>query len=503
MTAYEELLERIKELTLFQTGAGVIYWDMETYMPPRGIGLRSEQLGAFSKIGHRMFVDPEIGKLLEAAEKDKDSMDAVGQRNLYLIRKGYDEATKLPEKLVGDRARQVAISTETWKKAKAANDWKMFQPELQKTVDLTIERAEFLKDIKGCSTVYDAMIDDFEPKMTANEITKVFAELRDGLVPLTEKYSEITSKTDISFLSREVPIELQRKIAVDAASLVGYDTTSENAGGRIDEVEHPFTTGYYDDVRITVKYHLDNVGSAFYAILHEAGHGLYEQNLNQEWKYQPLGASASSGIHESESRFVENMIGRTPEFWQYYFPRFNELSGNRFSDVSIDSVVKAANIVMPSKIRIEADEVTYSLHIIIRFEIERDLMSGKIDVSELPQVWNQKYEEYLGIRIETDSEGVLQDTHWGSGLYGYFPSYALGNIYDGMWFEQMNKEMPDWIPNLAKGEILPAIEWHKKKIHHPANLYDPGDLAKKVTGKSLTAKPFLEYLTEKYAKIFE
>jgi len=502
MTAYEDMMVKFKEMTLIDTATGVIYWDMETNMPPRGIGLRSEQLGTLSKIIHRIAVDPENGKLLDEAEKDKGTLDEVGKRNLYLMRKAYDEQTGLPEKLVGDLTRQQAIATETWKKARAGNDWKMFEPELQKLVDLSIERANLLKDVKGASTVYDTMIDDFEPKMTADEISRIFAELRDGLVPMTRKFSELTPEVDASFLSREIPVDVQRLIAADLCGVIGYDISSDKAGGRIDEVEHPFTVGYFDDVRITVKYHIDKFDSALLAILHEGGHALYEQNLKQDWKFQPLGTASSAGIHESESRFIENMVGRTPEFWEFYLPRLNELTGNAFSDISFSNFCQAVNLVAPSKIRIEADEVTYSLHIIIRFEIERDLFSGKIQVSELPETWNQKYEEYLGIRIETDSEGVLQDTHWGSGLYGYFPSYALGNVFDGMWFEQMNKDMPDWIANLAKGKILEPIQWHVKNVHAHSNLHDPGDLTTLVTGKELTAKPFLRYLDDKYSKLF-
>ena len=282
MTAYEELLSKYKELKLFSTAGGILYWDMQTYMPPGAVMLRSEQLGVLTKIAHRMLVDPEIGKLLDLAEKDKDALDEVGRRNIHLYRKGYDEQTKLPEKLVGEIAKQSAIADEAWKKAKDSNDWKSFEPELQKSVDLAIERAEILKEVKGTSTVYDTLIDDYEPKMSADEISRVFSELRDGLVPLAEKYSEMSTKVDTSFLGKEIPIDIQRKIAVDVATTVGYDTTSETAGGRIDEVEHPFTVGYYDDVRITVKYHVDNFASALFAILHEAGHGLYEQTLNRE-----------------------------------------------------------------------------------------------------------------------------------------------------------------------------------------------------------------------------
>ncbi|MFW9921348.1 MAG: carboxypeptidase M32, partial [Candidatus Thorarchaeota archaeon] len=465
MSAYEQLLSKVKELSLIGSAAGIIHWDLETYMPPGAIMLRSEQLATLSKIIHRMTVDPEIGKLLDAAENDKDSVDELAQRNLYLLRKSYDQQTKLPERLVADLSRQQAISVETWKKAKAANDWKMFEPELQKMIDLSIEKAEILKDIKGTSSIYDTLIDDFEPKMKADDISRAFSELRDGLVPLTEKYAEKTSGIDRSFLNVPIPIELQRKIAIDLSDVVGYDTTSEKANGRIDEVEHPFTTGYFSDVRITVKYHLNNFSSAVFAILHEAGHALYEQNFNPDWIFQPIGSACGMGIHESQSRFIENMIGRSPEFWKFYLPRLNGLTNNAFSNVKLDDFVRAINIVQPSKIRIEADEVTYSLHIIIRFEIERDLFAGKIEISELPDIWRQKYEEYLGIKIETDAEGVLQDTHWASGYYGYFPSYALGNVYDGLWYDQMKQDMPNWVDNLARGEIIPAVNWHKEHVH--------------------------------------
>ncbi|MHA1480451.1 MAG: carboxypeptidase M32 [Candidatus Thorarchaeota archaeon] len=338
--------------------------------------------------------------------------------------------------------------------------------------------------------------------MTADEISKVFKELRDGLVPLTQKCANATAGFNKSFLDRKVPIDIQRKLATDLCTVVGYDVTSDKAGGRIDEVEHPFTIGRYDDVRITVKYHENNFSSAVRAILHEAGHALYNQNLNLEFKYRNIGNSSSSGIHESQSRFIENMMGRSIEFWEYYLPKLNSITNNTFSDVALDHFVKGLNLVTPSKIRVDADEVTYSLHVIIRFEIERDLFSGKIEVSELPEVWNQKYEEYLGVKINDDSEGVMQDVHWGSMYFGYFPSYALGNVFDGMWFEKMNKDIPNWQSGLAKGDILPPIKWLKENIHIMSDLYDPVDLAKRVTGKELTSKPFLEYLENKYSNLF-
>jgi carboxypeptidase Taq len=238
-----------------------------------------------------------------------------------------------------------------------------------------------------------------------------------------------------------------------------------------------------------------------YAILHESGHALYEQNLNPDWKYRVLGTAASYGIHESQSRFIENMIGRSSEFIEYYLPRLNEFTKNAFAGIDVMDFTRAMNLVEPSLIRIEADEVTYSLHIIIRFEIERDLFSDKITVDELPQVWNEKYGEYLGIEVPSDTKGVMQDTHWASGLMGYFPSYALGNVYDGMFLEVVDRDLPAWRDDAAKGNVLPPIDWMKKNVHVKSSLYDPADLAEKVTGKKMTAKPFLEYVEEKYGML--
>lgn len=502
MEAYEKLLAKGKEIILLQTAGGVLGWDLETNMPPRGLMLRSEQLGLIRQISHRMTVDPEMGKLIETIEKDADALNEAQRRNLYLARRSYDALTKVPEDLVGKLAKQRAISVETWKKAKAANDWKMFQPELEKMVDLSRQYSEILAEVRDIPILYDAMLDQFERGMRSVDVSRIFGELRDKLVPLTSKCAEASNNVDTSFLEKPVPIEIQRKIATDLATIVGYDTVTEKAGGRIDEVEHPFTTGYFDDVRITVHYHEDNVSSAIYAILHESGHALYEQNLNQEWKFQPLGEAASFGIHESQSRFIENYIGRSPQFIKYYLPRLNDFTGGLYSGINVDNFTKATNIVKPSLIRIEADEVTYSLHIIIRYEIERDLFSDKISISELPQIWNERYEEYLGVKVPDDKDGVMQDTHWASGYYGYFPSYAMGNVYDGMWYERLNKDEPNWLAEVGKGNTKPAIDWMIKNVHSKSSLFDPGDLVEKITGKKTTAAPYLDYLEKKYSTLF-
>jgi carboxypeptidase Taq len=471
-------------------------------MPPRGLQLRSEQLGLLNKLLHRSITDPQVGRLLEKIENSSDSLNEIQSRNIYLAQKQYNEYTKIPEELMGEYARQQAITVETWKKAKAAKDWKMFEPELEKMVDIATKRYEHLIEPKGVSNVYDAMIDDFEAKMPAAEISKIFAELRDGLVPLVKKCSEASEDLNTDFLRKKIPVKIQEKITANLSELIGYDVTSDKAGGRLDETEHPFTTGYYDDVRVTLHYHEDNLFSAVFAMLHEGGHALYEQNLNPDWKYQPLGLAASYGIHESMSRYVENMIGRSSQFWKYYLPKLNDYTDNAFAGIPENDFIKSINLVRPSKIRIEADEVTYSLHIIIRFEIEQDLFAGKIEISELPHIWNEKYKEYLGVDVEHDAEGVMQDTHWASGYYGYFPSYALGNVYDGMWLEKMNSDIPQWLDDIANGNLMAAIQWLTDNVHCKNNLYDPKDLAEHITGKTITSKPFLEYLENKYSTLF-
>lgn len=502
MDAYQKLLKEFHDIVLLDSVQSMIHWDLETYMPPKGVKQRSDQMSLLSRLEHRMTTSKKMGNLLEETEKEMEDLTKEEKRNLHLIRRKYEEETSLPEDLVGSLSKQKAISVDTWKKAKVKNDWSIFEPELEKTIELSIERAEILMEAKDMPSVYDTMIDDFEKGMTKEKIASVFSELRNGLVPLTERCGKASSDVKTDFLKRSVPIETQKKIATDLATTIGYDTTSDEAAGRIDPTEHPFTTGYYDDVRITLNYKENNLVGVMYAVLHEGGHALYERNLNPDWKYQPIGQAASFGIHESQSRFIENMVGRSPEFLDYYYPRLNQLTDDLFSDIDKATFAKAVNLVEPSKIRIEADEVTYSLHVIIRFEIEKALFAGGIEISELPQVWNQKYDEYLGVEIENDSEGVMQDTHWASGYYGYFPSYALGNVYDGMWLKKMNRDMPGWQGNLTKGEVVPVTDWLTKNVHHYGSLYDPGDLVQEVVGEPPKAKPFLSYLEEKYSSIF-
>jgi len=501
---YDKLLARARDAIVLGTTISLVNWDMETKMPPRGIKLRSQQLAVLQQTLHRLIVDPEVGNLLSKIEKlpDYDSLGELQKRNVYLIRKNYDEQTKLPEELVVETARQEAIAIDVWKKAKTAKNFALFKPELEKMFELKKKAAEILMDVKGTATPYDALVDIYEPKMTSGEIARVFTDLRDGLVKVLNKCLNSPKQPEVSFLSRTVPIDIQQKISSELAKFLEYDVESPQAGGRIDETEHPFTSGYYDDVRITTHYYEDNMASSLFSVLHEGGHAIYDQGLNPEWMCQPIGDGCSLGFHESQSRFVENIIGRSQEFWVYFLPKLSKLTGNTFADVSLNDLVRAVNLVKPSKIRVEADEVTYCLHVIIRFEIERELFSGKLAVAELPQVWNQKYKEYLGVDIENDSEGVMQDIHWAGGGFGYFPTYALGNIFSGQILSKMEQAIPSWREEIARGTFGNVKKWLRDSVHRYGALYDPAVLIKKITGEEINVKPYLMYLDRKYSWVY-
>ncbi len=494
---YKKLLEKAKELMVWTGTNNIIQWDFECYLPRGATEQRSMQMAALEELIHEKTVDPEIGKLLasvKSSTKFKDASD-VERRNVHLIQKTYDEQTKLPADLVEKIAKEYAIAVDAWKRAKAAKKYAIFKPELEKTIELVKQKAHYLDPSKPA---YEVLVDLFEPGITVKQIADVFEPLKKGLIPIIKKCADSKNKPDLSFLSRPVPINVQREISDKLMAFVKYDT----GRGRLDETEHPFTTGMYDDVRICTHYYENNFVSSLYAVLHEAGHGLYEQNVPTKWRWQPVGTACSMGVHESQSRLVENIVGRSKAFWQWFLPELKLLTGTTFADVDLELMDRAANDVRPSKIRIEADEVTYSLHVVLRFEMEQLIMAEKATVAELPQIWNEKMDSYFGIKIENDSEGVMQDTHWASGLFGYFPDYALGNVYDGMFLDKMVKDVPDWEQAVLQGNFTPVHDWLKTNVHDKGNLMDAVDLVKAVTGKPIDAAPFVRYLDRKMSKIF-
>ena len=501
---YHELLAIARRLSVIRTAGGILQWDLETKMPPRGIQQRADQLALLDVLAHQTIVDDRVAKLLDVltGERALASMSEVEKRNVHLMKKAYNEEAALPEELVKAISEQSAITVDKWKKAKAAKDFSLYRPELERMLQLRKESATILRDAKGMGSDYDALLDIFEPGMSAERISEVFTEMRDGLVGIIDRAAASGTEPDLSIVSRRVPVEMQQDIGKAAMSFIGYRTDGPDAAGRLDETEHPFTLGYYDDVRITTHYYEDRFMSSLFSVLHEGGHALYEEALPREWIHQPVGNPCSYGIHESQSRFVENMIGRSPEFLSHMLPRLRSMSGSALDGVSEKDFILAVNAVVPSKVRIEADEVTYGLHIIIRFELEKEIMAGRLSVDELPQAWNERYDEYLGVEVRDDSEGVMQDTHWAGGSLGYFPSYALGNLYGGMFLRKMDRDVPDWRSSIARGEYAPVRSWLAEKVHSKGNLYDPAELVKAVTGESLRVEPFIDYLDGKIRAIY-
>ncbi|MCL2172882.1 MAG: carboxypeptidase M32 [Nitrososphaerota archaeon] len=496
---YRELLEKTKDVAVLGSIQSVIHWDMETMMPPNAVEQRSLQLELLSRIGHQMCTNSTVGKLLQQIQASSEyaKLGEIERRNVYLINKNYLEHTSLPEKLVADMAKQETVTVNAWKRAKAKKDYSLIKSELKKLFELSRQMAEVLMEVKQVKTPYEALIDQFEPKMSTQKITETFDTLQAGLRPLLNKIQETNTDLDTKNLCQPVSVEVQRQISQLLTQTLGYDTVSPAANGRVDETEHPFTSGSYQDVRITTHYYVNDFTNSIFSILHETGHALYELNVNPEWRYQPVGGPCSYGIHESQSRFYENIVGRSKEFWTGFLPKLQKIVPT-LAKTGVEEFVYAINRVERSKIRIKSDEVTYNLHIIIRYEIERDLFGDKIGIDELPQVWNEKYEKYLGIKIKDDAEGVMQDTHWYSGLYGYFPSYALGNIYSGQINNALTEALPNWRSQLAHGNLVEVNSWLKNNIHYPSSFYEPEDLIKKATGKNIDSQPFIQYLQNKY-----
>ncbi len=497
MNSYKKLLTRYKENTILGNINGTLSWDFEVIMPKKGTQQRAEQLAMLSGIIHKRSTDPKIGTLINDIQSDKnfDDMSALEKRNVELIKRDYDKYAKIPVEFAQELTKHGAIATASWKKAKTKSDYSIFKKDLAKMIDLKKKQAHYFDSDKD---PYDVMLDNNEFGFSKKVYDKIFEEAKAGLVPIIKAIADSPNQPDDSLILRHCPTDIQRKVMFDIAKLVHYDLE----GGRIDEAVHPFTSGYYDDVRITVKYYPEDFTPAFYAALHETGHGIYEQNYPPEFKYQPVGQSSSSAMHEGQARFIENIIGRSDEFWEFYLPRFKELTGKTFADVELKPFIHAINKVSPTKIRIRADPVTYSMHIILRYEIEKDIFADKITVDEIPSVWNSKMKDYLGVDIENDAEGCLQDTHWAWQYFGYFPTYALGSYYNAQFLTKMAQDIPNWRDEIRAGKIVTIHNWLNTNIRNKGGLQDPLDMVKDITGKEFSAKYFIENTKDKYSKLY-
>ena len=501
-TLLEKLHAIDKECRLLERTASLLHWDLETYLPSLGVEERSEQLALLESLYHERFTSDETGRLLEelGSVTDNPSGDEklpdLERDFLNVMRKDYDRKKKLPLDFVAAEAKAQGLSQAAWTQARAENNFAAFLPHLEAMIDFNRKRSVYW-GYEG--RVYDGLLDIYEPNMGVSEIASVFTPLRERLSALLKKIAS-KPEPDCSFLLKEeFDKEAQANFSNELMKYLGFNSQRS----RLDVSAHPFTTTLGShDVRITTRYLQDNFLSSIFSTIHECGHAFYELNIPQELRLSCLADGASMGIHESQSRFWENVIGRSLPFWEGLMPVLKKSIPKRFDNVKADDFYKAVNLAKPSLIRVEADEVSYSLHVILRFELEQGLFSGTINASDLPRLWREKMKEYLGVVPQTDAEGVLQDVHWSHGSFGYFPSYALGNLYGLQFFKKLKTDIPGFNSLIANGDFSPIHEWLSNNIHKWGKRLAPCDLLKKVTGEKLSVEPFLSYIEQKYSGIY-
>lgn len=498
-SAYSELTKQFREAALLSSAGSVLGWDERTYMPRGGAQLRADQLGLISGMIHQMTTDPKIGDWLDAIENTDMTSDPLSPEavNVREIRHTYNKERKLSRELVEEITKTTTLAQGEWVTARKNNDFKHFLPWLEKVVELELKMAEAY-GYEG--EPYNTLLDNYEPGATVADVETVFAALRNDLVELLNKIKNAPKKPDVSIVEREYDVELQRIFGESVAAAMGFSFDA----GRLDITTHPFCTGIGPgDTRITTRYNPKRLNDALFGTMHEAGHGLYEMGLQKD-KYfgLPYGESASLGIHESQSRMWENQVGRSKEFWKYFFPQAQRIFKSSLAGVSLDDFYGAINNVAPSYIRVEADEATYNLHILLRFEMERALLNKELKPADVPGEWNSRFEKYFGIKVDSDANGCLQDVHWSAGLMGYFPTYSLGNLYSAQFFNQATKELKDLPAQFERGDFLQLRNWLKEKIHQRGIQHRATDLVKEVTGEPLSHKPLIDYMKKKYGEIY-
>lgn len=489
-----EFKDYLKSMEDLASAIALLEWDARVNMPKKGIEGRSDALAYLSGEYFKKETSDQMKEFIQYFE-DVEGLNEVMQAAVKNCRKKYDLSKKIPENRYVEFVKASALSTAAWEEAKESSDFSIFQPHLQKIVDFKKEFVEYwgYQDDK-----YNTFLDIYEPGITVGKLDEVFGELKNELVDMLKKIANSPVKIDSTCFKQYFPKIEQEEFSLFILQKMGFDFEA----GRLDESVHPFTTNFNNrDVRITSHYYEHEFRSALFSAIHEGGHAIYEQDIPDSLRGTLLGTGASMGIHEAQSRFYENIIGRSMAFWKYFYPEVKNRF-KQFADVSFDEFYKGINEVLPSLIRTEADELSYGIHIIIRYEIEKDLINGRIKVEDLPEIWNEKYKEYLGVEPSNDAEGVLQDVHWSDGSFGYFPSYALGNLYSAQFLNKIVKDVPNIFEEMETGNLSIVHTWLKDNIHCYGAVYQPQELIQKVTGEKLKAKYFVDYLKDKYGKVY-
>ena len=490
-STYEAFITYVKQTTALQRAAGVLSWDQEVMMPPKGANARAEQMGALESALHERRTNRQLGEWLQ--ELENCNLDETQRRNVDLARRSYDRATKVPARLAEELARTTARSQGIWAQARADNSFEDFAPTLTKVIALRREEAAAIA--QSGQSHYDALLNDYEPGMTTATLSPLLESMRPRLSALRAAIAE--SGVEQPRLKGMFPAQVQMTLARSLADNLGYDWDA----GRLDLSTHPFSSGSSGDARITTRVDEAEPYGCLYSTVHELGHALYEQGMPPEHEATPIGHYVSMGVHESQSRLWENQIARSRAYIEWFYPAFRDA----FPDCGIDSpddLYRSVNHVETGFIRTEADEVHYNLHVLLRFELERDLIEDNLQVADLEQAWNERFKRDFGIAVPDATRGVLQDVHWSVGLFGYFPTYSLGNIYAG----QLNLKLRDDVSNLDEkikaGETGDALAWLRKHIHNQGSLYEPGELIRRACGSAVSIDPLLNYLEAKYGELF-
>lgn len=493
---YAALLERVYEVNDISKAAAVLGWDRQVNMPEAGAAARSQQLTTLNRIAHAKYTSDEMGEAIEAVELDGAAYDSDKASLIRFLRRDFERSRKLPVEFVARMSQVQGRSYPAWVKARAEDDFNSFRPHLEEVISLCQEMTELYgyEDEK-----YDALLSGYEFGMKAADVRATFNALKSELLPLREAISERVSSVDDSVLHQPFDVDKQKEFARYIAAVVGYDFSR----GHLGTVVHPFATSFSrDDARITTRWYPDFISPSLFGTLHESGHAMYEQGTHVNLARTPLARGTSLGIHESQSRMIENIVGRSYGFWQAHFPHLQSLFPGQLGAVSVDTFYRAINKVQPSNIRVEADELTYNFHIMLRFELEQALLNGDLAAADLPEAWNAKMRELLGVVPATDVEGCLQDIHWSGPSFGYFPTYALGNLYAAQFFETAVSQEPAIQEQLSNGETNALLGWLRENIHQHGRKFTPGELVQRITGAPLSHKPFVKYAVAKFSDIY-
>lgn len=495
---FAELKNRLTEIADLSKIGAVLGWDQQTMMAPRGAAVRAEQMATLGRIVHMKFTAAEVGKLLDDLYDYEASLpyDSDDASLIRVARQDYEKASAVPTELRVAMTRTAAIARQAWIEARKQSDFQIFLPHLEKTIEL---KHQYVDCFKPYDHVYDPLLDDFERGMKTAQVKTIFDALKKDLVPLIAKLRERADAVSDACLHGHFPIDKQREFALSVIERFGFNADS----WRLDPTVHPFANNSgINDIRITTRYYEDFISPSLFGSMHECGHGLYENGVDPALERTLLARGASSSLHESQSRMWENLVGRSRAFWNYFYPRLQATFPDQLSRVNVETFYRAVNRVQPSFIRVEADEATYGLHIILRFELEQEIMNGTLALKDVPEAWNVRMQQYLGVDVPNDAQGCLQDIHWSGGMLGYFPTYQLGNIVASQIWEKVLVDIPDLYAQFERGEFMMLREWLRERLHRHGRKFTPKETLERVVGGVIDVAPYIRYLTTKFGEIY-